>query len=142
MVVGSILLLLSSLGCGSAPKAGVDDITLSGNAAPDLFTGTWDGTETGTQGGVTFSAQVSLILTQVGSNVTGAWQTGTGAFGTCAGTVRGPTIIGLQIYQNNSGCNGSSGGDVTLSSSVLSGNIQGNYSCGGYLTAAISLRKR
>jgi len=126
----SLLLTVSCGGGGSSSG--------SGSA---LFTGTWTGNETGTQGGVAFSQTANLILTQAGSSVTGTWNTSSGTVGTISGTASGSSINNFTITQNGS-CPGTGTGNAYLSDNVISGSISGTFGSCGAVTATVSLIKQ
>ncbi len=134
----TLFLILSMISCGSEKSATTADTTSSAVSSQTL-TGSYYGTETGTQNGVAFSQVLYLILTQVGSSVSGTWQTGSGTSGTATGTVSGDKLKPLNIISGTP-CSGTYSGNISIIGNRLSGTITGSSNC-GVVSAVIDVSK-
>ena len=112
----SIALMVMLAGCGSQKAS---DATLS----EINVTGWYEGTETVNQDGIgQYSATLKLILTQVGSSVTGTFETASGASGSVNGTLIGNNLSLILNYPYPCA------GTVPLTANVLGNVISGSFS--------------
>jgi hypothetical protein len=100
-------------------------------AGSTVATGTWVGTYSTS---IIPSAQITLTLTQSGSNVTGTYSTTTGVGGAAGGTYTGTAngdVITWTINQTTPDCPGTFSGTSTLTGNTMNFIFTGN-DCAGF----------
>lgn len=126
--------IITLMGCGSGKSS---DATLSVNA-----TGVFLGTQTAVQDGIgQYSASLKVILTQVGTSVTGTFENGAGGSGSVVGSITGTTLN--LILNSPYPCTGSVVFTAQLNDNILSGSLMwpAMGSCGAG-SATFSLNKQ
>jgi hypothetical protein len=94
------------------------------NSPPTVdVTGTWNGIYSSS---LVSSAQLTLILTQSGSTVSGTYTSSVGGVGTVSGNVEGSTINNFVLTLTNPNCKGSFNGTAVVSADTINFDFTGN----------------
>ncbi|MBA4386189.1 MAG: hypothetical protein C0410_15755, partial [Anaerolinea sp.] len=87
------------------------------------LTGTWIGAFTTSI--ITTPTQITLLLSQSGSNVTGTYSSQAGGVGTVSGTLSGSTLT-FTLHQTTTNCSGTFSGTGTVSGNTMTFTFSGN----------------